>query len=90
VLAIGSTAIHPWKFNLSGNCARATIALLCSSAAWVLYERFRRRFHCSGLTRTDWSQEQKVPDRASRRTQTDQVHLINIHDLVKRFILTDN
>jgi hypothetical protein len=35
IATFGLTAIHPWKFSLSGNCARATITVLYGSTALV-------------------------------------------------------
>src|SRR5271169_2102751 len=48
------------------------------------------RFYNSGLTRASRAKEQEVSDRAARRIHPGEMHLINVDDLLDRFILTDD
>src|SRR5450432_1920725 len=58
--------------------------------ARILHHRLRSGFHDASLARSSWTKEQEVSDRAARRGHPGEIHLIDVHDLLYGFILTDN
>src|SRR5215471_10967106 len=58
--------------------------------ARVAYQAFRCRFHQPGLAGTSRAQEQEIAYRASRTVHSRQIHLVDVHDMIDRFILADD
>src|SRR5579863_2865793 len=58
--------------------------------ARVLQQGLGGGFHDAGLTRSGGTQEQKIPDGASRRIHPGKMHLINIYNLLDSLVLPDN
>src|SRR5215470_12503645 len=56
----------------------------------ILEKDLRCSLDDPSLSRSSRSEEQKIPDRTSRRIQTREVHLINIYDLLNCLVLSDD
>src|SRR5579864_6022013 len=54
----------------------------------IAEQSLRHGLYHSGLTRSCWSQEQQVSHRASRRIQSRQKHLVDLHNFLNRLLLT--
>ena len=58
--------------------------------ARIAEQHFGRRFHDARLARARRPEEQKIPHRPSRRIQAGAKHLIQVHDGLHRFVLSDD
>ena len=58
--------------------------------ARILHQRFGSRLDDPGLTGTGRPEKKEVADRPPGSAHPGQIHLIDIHDLLDRFVLTDD
>ena len=61
-----------------------------NDSAWVLHQRLSRRLHDAGLPGARRPQKQEIAHRPSRCAHPCQIHLVNVDDLLDRFVLADD
>src|SRR5437763_15219500 len=56
----------------------------------VFHQALGGRFHDASLARSSRPEKQEVPNGTPGRSHTREIHLIDIHDLLDRFMLSDD
>src|SRR5581483_2314857 len=65
-------------------------AINLDAGARVPEHRLRHGFHHAGLSRAGRTEKEKIAYRTSRRIQTGQEHLVNLHHLLNCLVLADD